>query len=100
MSELAEEFRDYARRSGQVMVSTHSPDLLNAVRLEEVLWLVKKDGLSEIRRAQDDAQVKRYMAYNRPSLTITRREPVGACAAEGTSLRCFLEKLLERSAHS
>jgi predicted ATPase len=62
MSELAEEFRDYARRGGQVMVSTHSPDLLNAVRLEEVLWLVKKDGLSEIRRAQDDAQVKRYMA--------------------------------------
>jgi predicted ATPase len=61
MSELAEEFRDYARRGGQVMVSTHSPDLLNAVRLEEVLWLVKKDGLSEIRRAQDDPQVKRYM---------------------------------------
>ena len=61
MSELAEEFRDYARRGGQVMVSTHSPDLLNAVRLEEVLWLVKKDGLSEIRRAQDDPQVTRYM---------------------------------------
>ncbi|HLK65185.1 MAG TPA: AAA family ATPase [Bryobacteraceae bacterium] len=61
MSELAEEFRDYARRGGQVMVSTHSPDLLNAVRLEEVLWLIKKDGLSEIRRAQDDPQVKRYM---------------------------------------
>jgi len=61
MSELAEEFRDYARRGGQVMVSTHSPDLLNAVRLEEVLSLVKKDGLSEIRRAQDDQQVKRYM---------------------------------------
>lgn len=63
MGELAEEFRDYARRGGQVMVSTHSPDLLNAVRLEEVLWLVKKDGLSEIRRAQDDAQVKRYMEH-------------------------------------
>jgi predicted ATPase len=61
MSELAEEFRDYARRGGQVMVSTHSPDLLNAVRLEEVLWLVKKDGLSEIRRAKDDPQVRRYM---------------------------------------
>ena len=61
MSELAEEFRDYAQRGGQVMVSTHSPDLLNAIRLEEVFWLVKKDGLSEIRRAQDDAQVKRYM---------------------------------------
>ncbi len=63
MGELAEEFRDYARRGGQAMVSTHSPDLLNAVRLEEVLWLVKKDGLSEIRRAQDDLQVKRYMEH-------------------------------------
>jgi predicted ATPase len=61
MSELAEEFRDYARRGGQVMVSTHSPDLLNAIRLEEVFWLVKKDGLTEIRRAQDDPQVKNYM---------------------------------------
>jgi predicted ATPase len=61
MGELAEEFRDYAQRGGQVMVSTHSPDLLNATRLEEVLWLVKKDGLTEIRRAQDDPQVKRYM---------------------------------------
>jgi predicted ATPase len=61
MSELAEEFRDYALRGGQVMVSTHSPDLLNAIRLEEVLWLVKSNGLSEIRRAQDDPQVKKYM---------------------------------------
>jgi predicted ATPase len=61
MGELAEEFRDYAQRGGQVMVSTHSPDLLNAARLEEVLWLVKRDGLTEIRRAQDDAQVRRYM---------------------------------------
>jgi predicted ATPase len=61
MGELAEEFRDYARRGGQVMVSTHSPDLLNAINLEEVYWLVKKDGLSQILRAQDDPQVKQYM---------------------------------------
>lgn len=61
MGELAEEFRDYAQRGGQVMVSTHSPELLNAIRLEEVFWLVKKNGLSEILRAQDNAQVKRYM---------------------------------------
>ena len=43
------------------MVSTHSPDLLNALRLKEVFWLVKQDGLSEIRRAQDNPQVKAYM---------------------------------------
>ena len=61
MGELAEEFRDYAHRGGQVMVSTHSPDLLNSVRLDEVFWLVKNKGLSEIRRAQDNPQIKRYM---------------------------------------
>jgi predicted ATPase len=61
MGQLAEEFRDYARRGGQVMVSTHSPDLLNAIRLEEVFWLTKQEGLTEIRRAKDDRQVERYM---------------------------------------
>jgi predicted ATPase len=61
MGELVEEFRDYARRGGQVMVSTHSPDLLNAAKLEEVFWLVKNKGMSEIVRAQDNPQVRRYM---------------------------------------
>ena len=61
MSELAEEFRDYAVRGGQVMVSTHSPDLLNSIRLEEVFWLIKTNGLTQSRRAKDDPQVKRYM---------------------------------------
>ena len=62
MSELAEEFRLYARRGGQVLVSTHSPDFLNAVGLEEVCWLVKRQGGTEIRRASDDAQISAYMA--------------------------------------
>lgn len=60
--ELAEEFRSYADRGGQVFVSTHSPDFLNATRLEEVFWLVKKDGYSQIRRAKDDEQLAAYMA--------------------------------------
>lgn len=62
MTELAEEFRDYARRGGQVLVSTHSPDFLNALRIEEVCWLVKKDGYTEIRKAVEDEQIKAYMA--------------------------------------
>lgn len=61
MVELAEEFRQYANRGGQVMVSTHSPDFLNAVDLNEVCWLVKENGSTEIRRASDDAQVVAYM---------------------------------------
>ena len=61
LSELAEEFRLYAKRGRQVMVSTHSPDFLNAVRLEEVFWLVKSNGYTEVRRARDDKQVSEYM---------------------------------------
>ena len=62
MGGLAEEFRDYARRGGQVMVSTHSPDLLNSTKLDEVFWLVKSEGLSQIKRAKDDPQLVRYMS--------------------------------------
>ena len=60
--ELAEEFRAYANRGGQVFVSTHSPDFLNATRIDEVFWLVKANGFSQIRRAKDDAQLAAYMA--------------------------------------
>ena len=59
--ELAEEFRAYAQRGGQVFVSTHSPDFLNAAELEEVFWLQKENGYTRIRRASDDEQVASYM---------------------------------------
>ncbi len=61
LMELAEEFRDYARRGGQVFISTHSPDFLNACRLDEVFWLVKENGYTVVRRASDDEQVSTYM---------------------------------------
>ena len=51
--ELIEEFRDYARRGGQVFVSTHSPDFLNGAKLEEIYWLVKKNGFTEVRHASE-----------------------------------------------
>jgi len=60
--DLAEEFRSYAQRGGQVFVTTHSPDFLNAVGLDEVFWLVKKAGYSSVHRARDDEQLKAYMA--------------------------------------
>lgn len=53
LGELVEEFRDYARRGGQVFVSTHSPAFLNATRLDEIYWLVKEDGFTNVRRASD-----------------------------------------------
>lgn len=59
--ELAEEFRDYARKGGQVFVSTHSPDFLNGCELEEVFWLQKERGYTVVKRAKDDAQIAAYM---------------------------------------
>lgn len=61
LEELAEDFRQYANRGGQVMVSTHSPDFLNALRPEEVFYIVKKNGYSEIKCAADDEQVVAYV---------------------------------------
>lgn len=55
--ELAEEFRDYSVRGGQVFISSHSPDFVNAVRIEELFWLSKEKGYSKIIRAKDDELV-------------------------------------------
>jgi len=60
--ELAEEFEDYSNKGGQVFVSTHSPDFLNAVGLDNVFWLVKQRGFTQVRRARDDAQIAAFMA--------------------------------------
>lgn len=60
--ELAEEFREYSLRGGQVFIATHSPDMLNAARVDEVFWLQKQAGYTQIRRASDDEQINKYMA--------------------------------------
>jgi len=57
MTVLAEEFLQYAERGGQVFVSTHSPDFLNAVPLENIYWLEKEEGISQVYRATDFAQL-------------------------------------------
>lgn len=53
LHELVEEFRDYAKRGGQVFVSTHSPEFLNGARLDEIYWLVKEQGFTTVRRASE-----------------------------------------------
>ena len=57
LAELAEEFRQYSRK-GQVFVSTHSPDFLNAIDIDEIFVLIKKDGFTTIQRASDNVQVR------------------------------------------
>ena len=62
LGELLAEFRAYAGKGeGQVFVSTHSPDLLNEADVDEVFWLAKKDGVSEVRRARDDKVIAGMM---------------------------------------
>lgn len=56
--ELAEEFRLYLDEGGQVFISTHSPDFLDAVRLEELYCLVKKDGYAKIFKASENATIR------------------------------------------
>ena len=55
---LVAELRDYARRGGQVFVSTHSPDVLNYVELEEAFLLKKEQGMTAIHPLVDNQQVK------------------------------------------
>lgn len=54
LEELAEEFRIYANTGGQVFVSTHSPDFLNAANLEEIYILEKEKGFTKIYKASDN----------------------------------------------
>lgn len=51
---LVEEFRDYADKGGQVMISTHSPDILNYIELNEIFCLYKKQGVTLINRASEN----------------------------------------------
>ena len=55
---LAEEFREYAAQDGQVFISTHSPDLVNAIELQE-LFLIKKqeNGYAQIMPVAKNEQV-------------------------------------------
>ena len=61
LRELIEEFREYARRGGQVFVSTHSPFFLNGAELNEVYWFVKEHGFTKVRRASTDGLLKRLV---------------------------------------
>ena len=53
LAQLSEEFRSYSIQGGQVFISTHSPDFLNACRLEELYCLIKRDGYTKIVRASE-----------------------------------------------
>jgi len=59
---LAEEFQSYAERGGQVFISTHSPEFLNAVEVGSIFVLEKGEGVTQVWRAADDPVVAGQMA--------------------------------------
>lgn len=58
LAELAEEFREYAERGGQVFIATHSPDFLNALALHEIYCLRKTQGFATISRASESENLR------------------------------------------
>lgn len=60
---LAEQFAKYVQQNkgeGQVFVTTHSPDFLNAVPLNAIYWLQKSEGFTKICRAADNQQLQAF----------------------------------------
>jgi len=62
MGELGEEFENYAARGGQVIIATHSPDLVNAISLPSLFVLTKQNGVSSVRRAADFENIPELVA--------------------------------------
>jgi len=62
--QLCEEIREYSERGGQVFVSTHSPDFVNGLQLEELFFIVKDTGFSTIKASKDDDLVKELAKDN------------------------------------
>lgn len=62
--ELCEEIREYSERGGQVLVSTHSPDFVNGVNIDELYFLTKENGFTQVKSAIDDEQVKELAEDN------------------------------------
>lgn len=63
--QLCEEIREYSERGGQVFVSSHSPDFVNGLKLNELFFLVKIDGYTVIRAAKDDDTIKELSKENK-----------------------------------
>ncbi len=79
MLELAEEFKLYAMRGGQIFVSTHSPDFLNGVNLDEIFWLEKRDGFTIVHKASEYRELRNLVDVgDKPGTLWKQRLFIGA----------------------
>ena len=58
LRELAEDFRTYAKKGGQVFLSTNSPEFPDNVDLDEVFCIVKENGFSKVVRPSDSEHLR------------------------------------------
>jgi len=61
MGVLAEEFLEYTKHGGQVFVSTHSPQFLNAISIDSLYVIDKIDGMSQIYPVSEDPVMREQM---------------------------------------
>jgi predicted ATPase len=54
---LAEEFREYTFSGGQVFISTHSPEFVNAIELNELFIIRKQGGFAQIEAVAENENV-------------------------------------------
>lgn len=73
LGRLSEEFQDYARRGGQVFVSTHSPDFLSSVPLESIFVLAKERGFTKVTKAADIPNVREFVDAGDPPGALWRQ---------------------------
>jgi predicted ATPase len=62
--QLCEEIREYSERGGQVFVSSHSPDFINGLNIDELFFIVKENGNSVVKAAINDNEVKELAKDN------------------------------------
>lgn len=62
--QLCEEIREYSERGGQVFVSTHSPDFVNGLKINELFFLTKENGFTNINSARDDEELNELSKEN------------------------------------
>lgn len=64
LENLCEEIREYSEKGGQVFVSTHSPDFVNGLKVNELFFLTKSKGFTAIKAAVEDEVVKELAKEN------------------------------------
>ena len=67
MTILAEEFEAYAHRGGQVFVSTHSPQFLDAVPMKSIFNIEKRDGTSRVIPIESDPLIRELIVNGEES---------------------------------